>query len=149
MAELLVSVRSADEAQAALDGGATIIDVKEPALGSLGRASTETTIAVVKRVAGRAPVSAALGELGEMRGLAGTTEQLCLSGISYLKWGLGESSPGWQRILIDTARKLAIPNPGCLPVAVAYADWQQARSPSVDAVCAFVGLTPPSSREAV
>jgi len=61
MAELLVSVRSADEAQAALEGGAAIIVVKEPALGSLGRASAEPITAVVKRVAGRASVSVALG----------------------------------------------------------------------------------------
>ena len=143
MAELLVSVRSADEAQAALEGGAAIIDVKEPALGSLGRASPETIAAVVKQVAGRASVSVALGELGEMGEFTETPEQLCLGGISlgginYVKWGLAESGAGWQRMLIDTARKLAISNPACLAVAVAYADWQQAPSPSVDAVYAFV-----------
>ena len=33
---LLVSVRSAAEARAALSGGADIIDAKEPSLGSLG-----------------------------------------------------------------------------------------------------------------
>ena len=36
MAKLLVSVRSADEAEVALEGGADIIDVKEPLHGSLG-----------------------------------------------------------------------------------------------------------------
>src|SRR5947209_8028398 len=35
---LLVSVRSAAEARAALDGGAALIDIKEPARGPLGRA---------------------------------------------------------------------------------------------------------------
>ena len=38
MAQLLVSVRSADEARTALAGGASIIDVKEPDHGSLGQA---------------------------------------------------------------------------------------------------------------
>ena len=36
--QLLVSVRSPAEALAALEGGAALIDVKEPARGSLGRA---------------------------------------------------------------------------------------------------------------
>ena len=67
MSKLLVSVRSADEAQAALDGGASIIDVKEPSLGSLGRASEAAIAAVVNRVARRIPISAALGDLDEHR----------------------------------------------------------------------------------
>ena len=36
---LLVSVRSRQEAAAALAGGADIIDIKEPSQGSLGRAA--------------------------------------------------------------------------------------------------------------
>src|SRR5690242_18461623 len=61
--KLLVSVRSAAEAQAALTGGASLIDVKEPARGSLGRADAATLTDVLRMVAGRRPVSAALGEL--------------------------------------------------------------------------------------
>jgi uncharacterized protein (UPF0264 family) len=62
---LLVSVRSAAEAEAALAGGAGLIDVQEPGRGSLGRADAETVAAVLRAVAGRRPVSAALGELTE------------------------------------------------------------------------------------
>ena len=36
MTGLLVSVRDGQEARAALDGGAAVIDVKEPLRGSLG-----------------------------------------------------------------------------------------------------------------
>ena len=39
---LLVSVRCADEVAIAVDGGADIIDVKEPSHGSLGMATPET-----------------------------------------------------------------------------------------------------------
>src|SRR5256885_16611977 len=57
-AGLLVSVRSAGEAEAAIAGGADLIDVKEPAYGSLGRAKDETIAAgggrVARRRAGRA-----------------------------------------------------------------------------------------------
>ena len=38
MMDLLVSVRSAEEAASALEGGAALIDIKEPVRGSLGRA---------------------------------------------------------------------------------------------------------------
>ncbi|MBV9124193.1 MAG: hypothetical protein JO112_12620, partial [Planctomycetes bacterium] len=65
MAGLLVSVRSAVEAEAALAGGATLIDVKEPAHGSLGRALDAILEEVVACVGGQCPVSAALGELRE------------------------------------------------------------------------------------
>ena len=63
MTRLLVSVRSAAEAEAALRGGADVIDVKEPGRGPLGRADDAVIADVVRLVAGRRPVSAALGEL--------------------------------------------------------------------------------------
>src|SRR5438552_1913494 len=59
---LLVSVRSADEVKAALAGGADLIDVKEPAKGPLAPAEAEVVAAVIDKVGGRVPVSAALGE---------------------------------------------------------------------------------------
>src|SRR5437879_2488209 len=65
---LLVSVRSSEEAAAALAGGAHVIDIKEPAHGSLGRADDQTVSAVLACVAGRRPVSAALGELVDYDG---------------------------------------------------------------------------------
>src|SRR5262249_35138064 len=59
------SVRSAREAVAAPDGGSGLIDVKEPAAGSLGRVADEVIAAVIRAVAGRRPVSAGRGELAE------------------------------------------------------------------------------------
>ncbi len=60
--QLLVSVRNAQEAVDAADSGADIIDVKEPEFGSLGFAGAAAIRDVVDAVAGRIPVSAALGE---------------------------------------------------------------------------------------
>ena len=94
--ELLVSVRSAAEACAALQGGAGLIDVKEPAHGSLGSAGADTIEAVVRVVAGRRPVSAALGEIAD------AAEPKTGVGLAYVKWGLsrlGESS-GWPQALL-------------------------------------------------
>jgi uncharacterized protein (UPF0264 family) len=136
MPKLLVSVRSAEEADAALDGGASIIDVKEPSLGSLGRASAATIMGVVARVAGRVPVSAALGDLTDAR--PENSEPLALQGLSYVKWGLAGSGSRWHSRLLDTAKKLTSIDRAADPVAVAYADWQAARAPDPDAILTFV-----------
>src|SRR5689334_15854455 len=86
---LLVSVRSAAEAQAALVGGANVIDVKEPNQGSLGAADDSTIAAVVHAVAGRAPVSAALGELVDLiRLLNKNGSRKLVDGVSLFKTGL-------------------------------------------------------------
>ncbi len=55
MTRLLVSVRSAAEAEIALVGGAALIDVKEPARGALGMADFQVIRDVITAVAGRAP----------------------------------------------------------------------------------------------
>ena len=50
--QLLVSVRSAEEAAAALAGGADLIDAKDPAAGPLGPVSLERFREIVVEVAG-------------------------------------------------------------------------------------------------
>ncbi|MBY0588893.1 (5-formylfuran-3-yl)methyl phosphate synthase [bacterium] len=62
---LLVSVRDVAEATAAHQGGADIIDIKEPSAGSLGMASPETMLAIRRSLPASAFVTAALGELME------------------------------------------------------------------------------------
>src|SRR3954447_11029832 len=79
---LLVSVRSAEEAACALAGGATLIDVKEPLRGALGRADDAVIRAVVQSVGGTRPVSAALGEWVEQ------DQSVPDLGLTYVKWGL-------------------------------------------------------------
>lgn len=131
MAELLVSVRSASEARAALAGGAGLIDVKEPARGALGRAGDATIIEVVRAVGGRRPVSAALGELLEF-------ENPGPPSLSYIKWGLAGSAGLHWRFELARAREALVRHaPTTGPVAVAYADWHRARAPTPEEVCAF------------
>jgi uncharacterized protein (UPF0264 family) len=128
MAKLLVSVRSAAEAAAALTGGAALIDVKEPLRGSLGCADNETISAVLSEVAGRRPVSAALGELDERATTA--------VAIAYAKWGLAGCGrrQSWRAELRHAAELLPV---GCRPVAVAYADWRRAAAPTPAEVCSL------------
>ncbi len=129
---LLVSVRSVEEAEAALAGGATLIDVKEPARGSLGRADDAILEAVVAVVAGRRPVSAACGELME-RPRSFSTQRASLL-PTYQKWGLAGCAelPNWPKLLEDRAAEMSV---GCQLVAVAYADWHRAMAPAPEAVC--------------
>ena len=124
-AGLLVSVRSAAEATAALDGGADLVDVKEPARGALGIAEAEVVGAVVKAVGGAVPVSAALGEWCP-NVLTGAHWHMELP-LDYVKWGLAGygPNPGWGEDLLDTRRQLPA---GMEAVCVAYADWERAKS---------------------
>lgn len=127
MTGLLVSVRNAEEARQALLGGADLIDVKEPKLGSLGRATDEQIREVTQCVAARVPVSAALGELvdfGRMRPLP--------PGLRYVKLGLSgcRHDATWirrWRMAIDPLRTVAS------VVAVIYVD-SAASAPSAQRV---------------
>jgi len=128
-ARLLVSVRSAGEAEAALCGGAQLIDVKEPASGALGAASLPTIAAVVRKVAGRALVSAALGELPE---LDQRHVELPTS-VALAKIGLAGCArlTDWQERL---GRAYAALPPEVARVGVVYADWKHAESPEPEQV---------------
>src|SRR5262245_37429954 len=99
---LLVSVRSAVEAVAALEGGADLIDVKEPSRGALGRAGDSVIADVIQAVAGRKPVSAACGEL--VGWLASPRRKQGLPELQFVKWGLAGCGriADWP-VLLETA----------------------------------------------
>lgn len=128
--QLLVSVRSAGEALAALDGGADIIDIKDPSKGPLGMASLRTIERVLDAVNGRAPVSAALGELADV------SKDLTLpSGLSFAKAGLhGQRTARWQSRLSRLFEGIG----GARAVGVVYIDClggnDPHRSPEFDAL---------------
>jgi hypothetical protein len=126
---LLVSVRNADEALAALAGGADVIDVKEPDHGPLGAADAATIASVVRAVNGRLPVTAAMGELTDL--IAARREPIPFS-IALFKIGLAgcRALPDWRSRWREALAALAEDKPaGPRPVAVAYADWHSAGAP--------------------
>lgn len=84
--QLLISVRSADEAEVALMGGADIIDVKEPVRGILGAAPMQVTRDIVKRIGGKRPVSATVGDIPLDQALA-ASEATAATGVDYVKIG--------------------------------------------------------------
>ena len=129
MTRLLVSVRNADEACRALAGGADLIDVKEPSRGSLGAASPEALGKVLEAIAGRVPVSAALGELLDVQPseLAHVSPQL-----AFAKLGMAGCArqAEWPRVWAAALARL----PASVGrVAVVYADWRTAAAPSPEA----------------
>jgi uncharacterized protein (UPF0264 family) len=128
MAGLLVSVRTADEARAALAGGATVIDVKEPDRGPLGRADGAVWGTVRRAVPPGVPVSVALGELREWRDVEAPGPG-AFAEISYRKLGLAGAGPDWAD---EWARLRRGWGPGPPWVAVVYADRDAAGSPAPD-----------------
>jgi len=142
VARLLVSVRSAAEAKLAVDAGAAIIDVKEPDQGSLGRAPSASWREIRATCPACVPLSVALGELIEW--LAEDREKLSSSvweGISFRKLGMAGSGSRWKTLWAEVR---AYPDliPGPPWIAVAYADWKQARAPGPDEILAAASDDP-------
>src|ERR1043165_3071282 len=133
---LLVSVRSAEEAARALAGGASLIDVKEPLHGSLGRADDTVIEAVLRTVGDVRPVSAALGEWAE------TSSAIPPLALTFVKWGLAgcQHRNDWRQRLVPLRKTQRQPQ----VVLAAYADWQCAQAPPVEDVFALAKEHPGS-----
>lgn len=123
--KLMVSVRDEQEAAAALTGGADIIDVKNPAEGSLGAGRPETITAIVRAVQTSAPVSASIGDVPNLPGtvaLAGLGAATC--GVRFVKVGLLGARTGAEaaNLLDAISSALRMANGTVGLVACAYAD---------------------------
>ncbi len=127
---LLVSIRSAAEVDAALAGGADIIDVKEPARGALGAAGVEVVEAVTARVNPGVPLSVALGDPPTVPDVVAAVLGLMpprRDGEIVLKLGFAWVATD-ERAAELLAAAVAAARPAAV-VAVAYADWSRAGSP--------------------
>jgi uncharacterized protein (UPF0264 family) len=132
---LLVSVRSAAEAEQALAGGAALIDVKEPSLGPMGRADDFVVEDVLQTVAGRRPVSAALGELRTSGDLTTLPREL-----SYVKFGLARCAAWrhWESAVQMLCLGFLAVGRSARIILAAYADSEKAKSPPLEKVADFV-----------
>ncbi len=138
---LLVSVRSAAEAEAALAGGADLIDVKEPSRGSLGKADDAVIKDVIRAVAGRRPVSAAMGDWDAGWFLSPDSPRYPANDLAFQKFGFA----GWTNPLgcgmplnLDAEIELFQYDVQTGIALVAYGDHRRARALSPDAVWGFV-----------
>ena len=135
MTQLLVSVRSVAEAEAALRGGADWIDLKEPTNGPLGAVDASVAHEIVARLGGRAKVSAAAGELLDWP-TSSARELLQVEGISQLKLGLSACRDReWRDAWLTAQREIAAAGKDL--VAVIYADDVAAHSPAPADVAAL------------
>lgn len=91
----LASVTTADEARQALAAGADIIDAKDPTKGALGALDPDTIRAIVAAIAGRAPVSATIGDLPtEPDVLCAAAQSTAATGVDIVKAGFfGDRDP--------------------------------------------------------
>ena len=86
---LLVSPMNIEEARAALQGGADILDVKNPKEGSLGANFPWAIRAVVNLADGKVPVSATIGDLEFKPGTASLAALgAAVAGAEFVKAGL-------------------------------------------------------------
>jgi (5-formylfuran-3-yl)methyl phosphate synthase len=133
---LLVSVRSAVETELALEGGADVIDVKEPRNGALGAADPSVWREVLRVVRGQATTSAALGDLPNDPVADRAREA---SGFNFVKIGLPDI---WRRDELADEWFTASTHIThfARPVPVVYADLEARGGEFFDCAMAAVGL---------
>jgi (5-formylfuran-3-yl)methyl phosphate synthase len=121
---LLVSVVDEDEARAAAAAGADIVDVKNPAEGSLGAPAPAVIEGVRAAVPAQLPVSAAIGDMPNLPGTAALAALgAARSGAAFVKVGLwGVSTEPEATDLLRAVRDGVAGVPGVVVVACAYAD---------------------------
>ncbi len=126
--QLMISVVSADETGIAIAGGADILDVKNPAEGSLG-AHVPRVIRQVRTAAPRPlKVSAAIGDVPNLPGtaaLAALGAAAC--GVDYVKVGLwGPRTEAEAVFLLQEVRQAVSGFPAVAVIAAGYADADRA-----------------------
>lgn len=143
MKRLLVSVRDGVEAREAIEGGADVIDVKEPLAGPLGRAALDATLAVadaIRRAGRLLPWTIACGELAdgpvdEVAAHVASLVGLLPEGVRppwLVKLGLaGAARLDWERSVVDL--EVRLPS-GVAQACVVYADWRRCDAPPPDRV---------------
>jgi uncharacterized protein (UPF0264 family) len=107
---LLVSVRDQSEVGAALEGGADVIDAKEPENGSLGPVSSARLQQIDRRVPGDVPLSVALGDFDSPGAVAAAIAALPLQRRAapvYAKLGLAPDGPTDLRRVVAAAVEAA------------------------------------------
>ena len=128
---LLVSPMNMEEAQAALAGGADILDVKNPKEGSLGANFPWVIRSVADLSGGRVPVSATIGDLDFKPGTASLAALgAASSGADYVKAGLlGVKTEGQaEEMLKAIVRAVKDFDPEKKVVASGYSDCSRVGS---------------------
>jgi uncharacterized protein (UPF0264 family) len=125
---LLVSVSDAGEARVAVEGGVDIVDVKNPAEGSLGAPGPGMIERVREALPPELPLSAAIGDLPDLPGTAALAARgAARSGAAYVKVGLWGTSTEDAAVAVLRAVREAVDGEAAV-VAGAYADAERVPS---------------------
>jgi (5-formylfuran-3-yl)methyl phosphate synthase len=120
-----VSVVDAGEARVAVDAGVDIVDVKNPAEGSLGAPRPSVIGQVREAVPPERPVSVAIGDLPNLPGTAALAALgAARSGAGYLKVGLWGTPAIDEAVAVLRAVRDAVEG-GAAVIAAAYADAER------------------------
>jgi (5-formylfuran-3-yl)methyl phosphate synthase len=122
---LLVSVANAAEARDAVDGGADLIDAKNPLNGALGAVSLSTLRQIHLAVSGKRVVSAALGDADDEATIERVASAYAATGVGFVKIGFAGITCAARvgRLITAAVRGVRATNSTrCGVVAVAYAD---------------------------
>lgn len=124
--QLLVSVSDAVEARAAFDGGADIIDAKNPSMGALGAVLPDVLSDIRRVVDPRRLVTAALGDADVTNATEELARELVVRGARLVKVGFGgvADTARVEEIIERLARACASVDETSGVVAVAYAEPQ-------------------------
>jgi uncharacterized protein (UPF0264 family)/aspartokinase-like uncharacterized kinase len=125
---LLISVANAQEAAAALAGGADFIDAKDPFAGALGAVTPAIVREIHAVVSGARPVTAALGEACDETSLERAATAYAAAGAALVKVGFGGVADERcvARLIAAAVRGASVHGSGV--IAVAYADSGSAGS---------------------
>jgi (5-formylfuran-3-yl)methyl phosphate synthase len=124
---LMISVVSVDEAREALRGGAEILDIKNPAEGSLGAQSPGLIKDICKHFSGETEISAAIGDMPHLPGtaaLAALGAAVC--GADYVKVGLYGARNEADAVALLREAQQAVREFDTAVIAAVYADYRRA-----------------------
>ncbi|MCL7412465.1 MAG: (5-formylfuran-3-yl)methyl phosphate synthase [ANME-2 cluster archaeon] len=143
--KLLVSPINREEAKAAANGGADIIDVKNPKEGSLGANFPWIIRSVKEAISSIRPISATIGDLNYKPGTASLASLgAAVSGADYIKLGLYDIQTREQALDMSehVVRSVKDYDPTKKVVISGYSDYKRINSIPVSdlpSVCAESG----------
>ena len=142
--QLLVSVRSAAEASAAIAGGADIVDAKEPDAGALGAVSLDVLREVRVVVASKRPLSAAIGDAADEAAIERTAHAFAAAGARFVKVGFAGIASAKRIAALAAAAQRGVDAGGAgrsAVVLVAYADADNPAGVARDALVDIAART--------
>ncbi|MFQ5980923.1 MAG: (5-formylfuran-3-yl)methyl phosphate synthase [Candidatus Heimdallarchaeota archaeon] len=128
--KLLVSPLDLAESRSCLDGGADILDVKNPKEGSLG-ANFPAVIRAIREEIGMHPLSATLGDIMYKPGtVALAAYGLASCGVDYIKVGLLDFPSVQMAVetLLHVKQSVKLVSSDIKVVAAGYADYSRVRA---------------------